>query len=278
MHLREEVRQRLGLQVLFDFHDIVSAVVFAHEHGFGALELNLGNIDFVRQLANKQEQKRIRIAARKYRVKLAAHAVEGPSLFIPSPKVVRCAVAEIKHLMDQAKEAGISRVVMHLGFEMRYGMNGDRLYIHEVFPDFYETSIGDTLAELKAYARGRTRLCIENVGGFRFDFVHRIMDRVLGGSLGFCMDVGHVFILPREKQKSELDFFKRHQRHIHESHLHDNHGVRDEHLVLGNGTIDFLPFSQMLANTDAFLIFEVRPKEAALRCLDYFNLQIAPRL
>jgi sugar phosphate isomerase/epimerase len=55
-------------------------------------------------------------------------------------------------------------------------------------------------------------------------------------------------------------------------------GLRDEHSALGKGRIDFVPFFRMLARTDAMLIFEVRPKESALRCRDYFEKEIAPDL
>ncbi len=240
--------------------------------------MNLGNIHFTRQLASKRERERIRAAARKYHVKLAAHAIDGPSFFIPNTRAVRCAVGELKRVMDQAKEAGISRVVMHLGFEMCYGQGGGTVLLHDAFPDFYLKSVSDALADLKAYAGGRTRLCIENVGGFRFEFVHEIMDRVLGGNLGLCLDVGHVNVLSARKRKIELAFFRRHWRHIYHVHLHDNHGKRDEHLPLGEGTIDFVPFFRMLAPTGAFMVFEVRPREAALRCLDYFNRRIEPKL
>ena len=277
MHPHQRVRRRLGLQVLFDSSDIVDAIGFADRHGFGVLELNLGNILFGGQLARKRERRRIRAAARQSGIRLAAHALEGSSFFIPSRPALRAAVTDLKRLADQGAEAGIDRVVFHLGFEMYYSVNGRPAFPHEMFPDYFEDAVGGALAELKRYARGRTRLCIENVGGFRFAFVHRILDRLLGGSLGLCLDVGHVNTLGHRK-RAELAFFRRHARHILHSHLHDNHGEHDEHLVLGRGSIDFLPWFRMLARTRALISFEVRPKEAALECLDYYRRRIEPRL
>ncbi len=271
MHPHAEVQQRLGLQVLFDFTDIVDAIRFAAEHGFRVLELNLANVAFSRQLRSVRARREIRAAARKHRVKLAAHAIDGPSFFIPDSRAVRCAVSGHKRVLDQAKEAGISRIVMHLGFEMRYGMDGGAAFLHEQYPELYRESVGNALTELKEHARGRAKLCVENVGGFRFEFVHELLDGLLGGNLGLCLDVGHVNVLSAGKRKTELAFFRRHWQHIAHVHLHDNHGKQDEHLALGDGTIDFVPFFRMLAPSEALMVFEVRPKEAALRCLEYYN-------
>jgi sugar phosphate isomerase/epimerase len=278
VHPPGEVRSRLGLQILFDFNDILDGVEFARDQGFGVLELNLGNINFSRQLASKRQRERIRAAAEKARVKLAAHAIDGPSLFIPSPRAAKAAVSDLKRVMDQAKEAGISRVVMHLGWEMYYALDGRPKFLHDAYPEWYERSVTDSIDELKRHARGRTRLCIENVGGFRFGFVHRILDRMLGGSLGLCFDVGHVNTLSPAKRRKELAFFRRHRRLIFHSHLHDNHGREDEHLAIGMGNIDFVPMFRLLAETPALLVFEVRPKEGAVECLGYFDRRIAPKL
>lgn len=266
----------MGFQALFDFSDITDAIGFAAENGFGVLELNLGNVEFGRQLSLKRE--RVRAAARRNRVALAVHVLEGPSFFVPNPRTIRHIVAEHKRLLDSAAEAGVRNVVMHLGFEMHYGMDGKTMFIHDAFPGLLDRILTDALAELKSYARGRSRLCIENVGGFRFEFVRPILERLLGGSLGLCWDVGHTAILSNEKQRTEVEFFNRHRRSIFHSHLHDNHGERDEHLALGSGAVDFLPYLRTLVAADALLVFEVRPKEVALRCLEYFKDRIEPEL
>ena len=278
MHPSRRVQQRLGLQVLFDFDDIIDAIGFAAAHGFGVLELNLGNLHFSQQLARKRERGRIRKAAKLVGVKLAVHAVGGPSFFEPSPRVSRCAVAELEWVLGQADEAGIVNVVMHLGFEMYYGMAEGSAFPHERFPEFYAELVGNALADLKEHARGKARLCVENVGGFRFPFVHDILERLLGGNLGLCLDVGHVNILSEGTRRKEVAFFKRHRRRVFHAHLHDNHGEHDEHLALGLGNIDFRRWFRFLADTPALMAFEVRPREQALASLDYFKRKVEPGL
>jgi sugar phosphate isomerase/epimerase len=278
VHPSERVRQRLGLQILFDFSDVVDAIGFAADNLFRVLEINLGNISFGRQLSSVRERKRIRAAAQKRKVRLAIHAVDGPSFFIPSDRVRACSVAELKLTLDRAAAIGAENVVMHLGFDMNFGFDGRTRYTHQEFPDYYRAALQDSLAELKDHARGRARLCVENVGGFRYPPTLPILGRLLGGNLGLCLDLGHQNVIPPAKRKVELAFFRRHLRRVFHSHIHDNSGVRDEHSALGDGRIDFVPLFRMLAGTDALMVFEVRPRESALRSREYFEREIAPKL
>lgn len=272
------VRRHLGLQILFDFSNITDAIAFARANGFGVLELNLGNINFARQLASARERAVVRAAARREGITLALHGVDGPSFFIPSERVRKCAVRELKLELDWAESIGARDVVAHLGADMSYAMDGVKRGLHEEYPEYYRAALADSLAELKAHAANRARLCIENVTGFRYPSTMAVLARLLGGNLGLCLDIGHVNVIPPDKRRKELAFFRRHRRQIFHSHVHDNSGLRDEHLVPGQGQIDFLPFFRLLAGTDALVVFEVRPKESAVKSRDYFERVISPRL
>ncbi len=275
---RPTVRQRLGIQILFDFSSITDAIGFCSEHGLAVLELNLGNIEFQRQLADAGERRRIRAAALRQGVALAIHAIDGPSFFIPSDTVRAAGVRQLKQELDWARGIGARNVTMHLGFDMNFGLDGGARYTHQQFPDYFRKAISESLAELKAYARGRARLCVENVGGFRYGMLPPILDRLVGGNLGLCFDLGHLNIQPPKQRTKELAFFRKHRQSIFHSHVHDNSGLRDEHSALGRGRIDFVPFFRLLEKTDALVVFEVRPKEAALESLRYFEKEIEPHL
>lgn len=278
MHPLGTVRQRLGLQILFDFSSITDAIGFCSDHGLAVLEINLGNIEFQQQLADSRERQRIRAAALRQRVALAIHAIDGPSFFIPSDKVRAASVRLLKQELDWARGIGARNVTMHLGFDMNFGMDGGSRYTHQQFPGYYIAALRDALTELKAYAHDRARLCVENVGGFRYGLTPPILSRLLGGNLGLCLDVGHVNVQPPKQRAKEMAFFRKHRQSIFHSHVHDNSGLRDEHSALGRGRIDFLPFFRLLTKTDALVVFEVRPKESALESLRYFEKEIEPRL
>jgi sugar phosphate isomerase/epimerase len=278
VHPSAKVRRHLGLQVLFDFTNITDAIEFCADHGLSVLEINLGNVEFQHQLAHAPERRRIRAAALRRKVALAIHAIDGPSFFIPSARVRAAGVSQLKQEVDWAHGIGARNVVMHLGFDMNFGMDGGSRYTHQEFPEYYKTVLTDVLTELKAHARGRARLCVENVGGFRYGLAPPILSRLLGGNLGLCFDVGHVNVLKPEQRSKELAFFRRHRKSIFHSHVHDNSGLRDEHSALGRGRIDFLPYFRLLARTEALVVFEVRPKESAVASLRYFESEIEPRL
>ena len=278
MHPNLGVQHRLGLQVLFDFTDIIDAIGFSSRHGFSALELNLGNIRFQEQLASARERRRIRRAAEDSGIVLAIHAIDGPSFFIANDPVRRCGVKELCLVMDRAAEIGARNVIMHLGFDMGFSRADGKRFTHEEFPDYYRRALAESFEELKSHAQGRCTLCVENVAGFRYPLVKPLLERYLGGSLGLCFDVGHVNVLGPADRRVELAFLKKHLRHVHHSHIHDNSGQRDEHLVLGKGVIDFVPFFKLLVRTDALLVFEVRPRQAGVESLRYFERVIEPRL
>jgi sugar phosphate isomerase/epimerase len=278
VHPSGSVRQRLGLQILFDFSSIIDAIGFCSDNGLAVLELNLGNVEFQRQLAHARERRRIRAAALRQEVALAIHAIDGPSFFIPSSGVRAAGVKQLKQELDWAHGVGARNVVMHLGFDMNFGMDGGSRYTHQEFPEYYTRALVESLTELKAYARGKARLCVENVGGFRYDLTPPILDRLIGGNLGLCLDVGHINVLRPEQRAKEISFFRKHRQSIFHSHVHDNSGLRDEHSALGRGRIDFVPFFELLEKTDALVVFEVRPKESALESLRYFDKEIEPHL
>lgn len=272
------LQRRLGIQILFDFTDIPAAIDFAAGNCFGVLEINLGNIRFGDQLRRARIRARVRQHAEAAGLRLAIHALEGPSFFIPSERVRRCAVAELKRTLDWAADIGARNVIMHLGFDMHYGYGGGNRFTHEEFPEYYEQVLLEALGELKSYARDRARLCVENVGGFRFAPARKVLPRLLGGSLGLCFDIGHIAILPKEQQEAELAFFRRFRSKVFHAHLHHNNGIRDQHLPLGAGTADVKPYLELLVNSPAWLVFETRPREAALASRDYFLTRLLPEL
>lgn len=275
---KEALKKRLGIQILFDFSDITEAIDFAASSGFGALEINLGNIRFGEQLRRARERRRIKKRAKGSGVVLTVHALEGPSFFIPSERVRRCAIQELKQILDWAAEIGAKNVIMHLGFDMHYGFGEGNRFTHEQFPEYYEGALFSALSELKSYARHRARLCVENVGGFRFPVSRQVLSKILGRGLGLCFDVGHISILAEDKKKEEFAFFQRFQQSIYHAHLHHNNGTRDQHLPLGEGTVDVRSYLRLIFRSRAIMVFETRPKEAALKSRDYFERVFLPKL
>lgn len=81
----------------------------------------------------------------------------------------------------------------------------------------------------------------------------------IGLPFGFCFDLGHWFIFARSELADWLEAFS---GRLLEVHLHDNHGLRDEHLPPGEGRIDFAKALAMLPGREA-LVFTVEVYEEA---------------
>jgi sugar phosphate isomerase/epimerase len=82
--------------------------------------------------------------------------------------------------------------------------------------------------------------------------------------LGITFDIGHAYRRAKSSgvenpEQSLVDFIKNMGHKIIHVHLHDNHGERDEHLVPGQGSIDFKPIIRALKaiNYDGFIVVEL---------------------
>jgi len=79
-------------------------------------------------------------------------------------------------------------------------------------------------------------LMLENVYEHNpYEFLELFKD-LIGQGVGICFDVGHQAVFSHVNLDSWLGILG---EYIAQLHLHDNHGIRDEHLPLGKGEIDF---------------------------------------
>lgn len=273
-----KIKKRLGIQILFDFDNILSACEFALDHKIRVLELNLNNIDFAQQIQNAKSRRIIAKYLRKHKMTLLFHAPEGISFFIPDQSTQNFVIKSLIKLLRQAQEIGVKRVTFHLGTDMSFGVSAQKFRTFEIYPDFYNQHLYSTLLKLKKNIPPKTMLCVENVGGFRYPFVLNMIPQLLGGRFGLTMDVGHINRFSGIEKEQELKFFWDNRRHIKNCHIHDNNGEWDQHNIIGEGNINFQSYFELLANTNAYFIFEVRPKESALECIKRFDQIIAPTL
>lgn len=278
MTTRERIERKLGFQSLFDFRDAAEAIDFAAGAGFKAVELNLGNPYYLNQLRSSRERARIRRAARRRDVAVLVHSVDGLSFLRADWQHAKMNLAMLKKLITCATQAEIVHFTFHLGSDMFYGYSAGKKYTYEIYPTLFADNLNRALLELKEFGRDKVTLGVENVGGFRYPWVFPILHRVLGGRLGLTMDVGHINVCQGRAKEVEDDFFQAHRRLVRSSHLHDNDGNWDMHDIIGNGKVNFIPYLKLLAEQNAWCIFEVRPKESAVESLRRFREVLAPRL
>ena len=77
--------------------------------------------------------------------------------------------------------------------------------------------------------------------------------------VGFCYDCGH-----EHCYTETVHFLELYGNRVFCTHIHDNHGQKDEHLTIGEGDIDFRRVVGMLPNYDGRFIIESKTLESAL--------------
>lgn len=121
------------------------------------------------------------------------------------------------------------------------------------------------ILRLSEYASERgVRLVLENLRDAIW-----VLDRVLeevgddpeATNLGICIDTGHAHMSHDAGREPVLNYLERYAGQLTHIHLHDNHGESDEHLVPGDGTIDWPRVVHTLDRIgfDGTAILEVHP-------------------
>ena len=113
------------------------------------------------------------------------------------------------------------------------------------------------------------RIAVENMPAFPFMLgrtVEELKYLLDGTNLGFCFDIGHANTTDQID-----DLIKEFGDRIVNVHIHDNHGEHDEHLTLGEGSIDFKSVLAKLGNYKENFIIESKSFPSAVESQDYLR-------
>jgi sugar phosphate isomerase/epimerase len=160
------------------------------------------------------------------------------------------AMDEIKRALETAEHIPFRNLVVHLG------ASDD-----EWSPRSIEYAL-TALEHLGAFARPLgVRPLVENLTGAPTTPEH-LMEILATGhldSIGVCLDLGHAHLTIGVREAIATLAGR-----IVSVHVHDNHGLKDEHLFPGDGTIDWPPAAAALNGLDAppALVLEIGSKLA----------------
>ncbi|HUA01857.1 MAG TPA: sugar phosphate isomerase/epimerase family protein [Candidatus Aquilonibacter sp.] len=134
------------------------------------------------------------------------------------------AVDEVKRAIDVAETVPFRYLIQHLGTGRQ-----------DADPRRYDAAF-TSLEHLSLFARQRgVTICVENTPneiGAPVELVKFLKETRL--DLRFCFDVGHAHLDPGVAESWELM-----RERVATTHIHDNHGEKDEHLLPSDGTIDW---------------------------------------
>jgi len=261
MNVYGEIKARLGYAATVGETGITGAIDFARENGFHAVELNANVPVFFPEKYTAAERKQIRAYAAARGIALSLHAPEDICLLNLHRTVYRAGLERMKEVLAFAGDIGAGRVTIHIGTSVYFTMVDGKLSLHTVYPDLYREVLRESLTELRDYAAGKTLPCIENVNYFGRLVVQEVLAEMLPqGGLYLTWDWGHSYNNPEQ-----ADFMQAHAAFVRNCHVHDHNGKND-HIVVGDGKVDFAYLFKLLKDNDTNFIFEVRPREMACRC------------
>jgi sugar phosphate isomerase/epimerase len=174
----------------------------------------------------------------------------------------------IGSLNPRMREAALRELLTGLGACRRLGM--DVYTVHPAFltplgfvsPDQVKEVTKSALRKLDAFSQELgVKVALENMPRSPFSMAttpETLLELLDGTELGICLDVGHAHTMGRLK-----DFVKL-KKGIVNLHVHDNQGVTDEHLPIGDGTVDFPWLLRSLSGYKGRYVIESRGLEDAL--------------
>jgi len=181
-------------------------------------------------------------------------AIADTNVAAVNERMREASVLEVMSEMESAQTMGITTMTVHPGVAS--------LAVHGL----HDRSISQAQQSMRmldraAYEFGIT-VAIENMPnlpymlGSQATELEQIID---GTNLGVCFDIGHAHTA--NQIDAMLDTFRGRVMNIH---IHDNHGQIDEHLTIGDGTVDFQHILGRLKDYAHAYIIEARDLPSAV--------------
>lgn len=166
-----------------------------------------------------------------------------------------------KQVLDAAEILKPVVMVFHPGYDRwRYGESQDKWLKH---------SIDTWHAVLERTERIGCVVAVENIFEEEPSTLQALFEAVDSPNFRHCFDVGHWNLF---KKLGMEEWFAAVGSYIAETHIHDNFGMKDDHLPIGEGEIDFNLFFSLMQRyaPDAVYTIEAHSREKvekALQCL-----------
>lgn len=244
----------IGLSTLYFVNDsIFDAIEKVAEAGGRCVEIvyepphfSLGKID-------KSALKKLSALLGKFGMERVVHSSFYEINLASSYQIIEnLTVEQIKKCIDVCAIIGARILTVHPGHSHFTGID----YLRKQAKDRFVAN----LRQCADYAnKNGVRLSLENIQAhyfFGYDLEELAgIAREIGG-IGVTLDVGHAYIMKREQNseapeseiaqaiRTDLALF------LSNVHVHDNMGVKDDHLALGKGRIGFVPIAEALKEID----------------------------
>jgi len=143
-------------------------------------------------------------------------------------KILQASRERLKQAFDLIPLFNPLSIVCHTGYDRKRYMDDQDQWL--------ETAIETWTELLRGLEGSETILMFENVYEKTPNMLLRLIDGLGSEQVGFCFDTGHMNVF----SETDMDgWLKAMTPSLKQLHLHDNEGIRDDHLAIGAGAINF---------------------------------------
>jgi sugar phosphate isomerase/epimerase len=169
-----------------------------------------------------------------------------------NPRMRRAALNEVVHSIEAAGRLGITPFTIHPGFLTPLG---------QINKEGAWNATRESILEAEKMAKDAgVVLALENMPNMPISMLTNpddLMRMIEGTEVRVCLDIGHAHTT--NNVKDYLPYWRR----FANIHIHDNDGRHDQHMAIGDGTIDFPPILQRLKGYEGNFVIEARKIEGA---------------
>jgi len=164
------------------------------------------------------------------------------------------AMDELKRVIDVADDLPYARLILHMGGP------------HETEDPRKRDAAFSSLEHLVLHAhRAGVTICVENTLSEMGnpDYLRAFVDETRLNGLRFNFDIGHAYLAEMPEEERLEKSFAPLRELVSSVHLHDNHGEKDEHLPLYDGSINWPEAMKLLKSASQNglpLVLELKEK------------------
>jgi sugar phosphate isomerase/epimerase len=162
------------------------------------------------------------------------------------PNIRQVTKDRLKQVFDLVPFFQPRSVVCHPSFDERYYISGEQIWLENSLEmwEYFSTLAGDM----------HTLIALENVYETNPLQLRLLLSGLNSSHVCFCFDTGHFNVFSR----ASLEVWVEEMGHfLGQLHIHDNHGVIDEHLPVGAGNFPFSRFFRMIHEKSLNLIITI---------------------
>jgi sugar phosphate isomerase/epimerase len=152
------------------------------------------------------------------------------------PLIRQVSQQRLSGALSFAAQLGATVMVVHPGVDKWRYPNLEQTWLSFAISSFQSLTAQATSADC--------RLAIENIYEATPSALVQLVEEIDSEWFGHCFDVGHWQLFGEQPMDEWLDRITQHLVHLH---LHDNRGTSDDHLPVGEGSINFAPLQTKLS-------------------------------